>query len=175
MTSVGFEDFGDWLRAGKADLAILPAEIATGDAGLRRAAVFEDRYVYVSDPQNPVARTPNTWTDLATTPHVGYGGDNLPSVGQRALAQVQGMHPHGITTQLFLLSGYLVQGTEFISLVPSRLAQVLKERFDVASFEPPTPLESMTETAYWGSRTDDDPAHRWLRQQLIETARTLDP
>ncbi len=168
------DDFGTRLRAGTADIAILPQEIATGSTGLLRAPVFEDRYVYVSDVRHPAADGHASWTELAGLPHVGYGGDQFPSVGQIALSQVSGMHEQDVTTQAFLLSAFLVQDTDFISLIPRRLAELLKERLQIAVFDPPSSLAVMTETAFWSVRTDDDPAHRWLRQQLADTARALD-
>lgn len=159
-------NFGEWLRDGRADLAIVPREIASSDENLHSAAVFSDDFLYVCDKRNPIAAIHTTWRDLASQRHVGYGSESIASVGHLALDQIGGIHSQEVTTQGFVLATYLVRETDFVSLVPRRLAQLLEEPFELALFDPPTPIGEMNETAYWSSRTHDDPAHRWLRDQL---------
>ena len=35
---------------------------------------------------------------------------------------------------------------------------------------PPLAIEPLLETMYWNRTTEDDPAHRWLRDLLVEVA-----
>jgi DNA-binding transcriptional LysR family regulator len=157
-------DFGERLRTGTADLAILPREIAAHTEGLRGSTAFVDDYVYVADRANRDARQARTWPDFARLPHLGDGSEYPPAAAGRL---------QDVTNQRFLLSAYLVVGTGLVALVPQRLATDLAQRIDIAILPPPTPLRPTTETMYWSARTEDDAAHRWLREQLLDVARTL--
>ncbi|MDX6584869.1 MAG: hypothetical protein QOI10_4053, partial [Solirubrobacterales bacterium] len=39
--------------------------------------------------------------------------------------------------------------------------------------EPAVPLRPIHEVAYWNPRHTEDPAHRWLRQRMVELAATV--
>ncbi len=52
-----------------------------------------------------------------------------------------------------------------------RIARSLGPELGLAIFEPPLPLEPYTLSLVWHPRFDGDPAHAWLREQLLEVSR----
>jgi DNA-binding transcriptional LysR family regulator len=44
---------------------------------------------------------------------------------------------------------------------------------DVHAVAPPEPLERVSIALAWHPRHDGDPAHAWLREQLVEIARSF--
>ena len=54
-----------------------------------------------------------------------------------------------------------------------RLARALQQAAELRILEPPLPLKPITETMFWHPRSEDDPAHRWLREELAELAASV--
>lgn len=71
----------------------------------------------------------------------------------------------------FLAAGQLVETTDLIFTMASRLALSLAQRHDVVAIEPPLDLPNYAIALQWHRRTDGDPAHRWFRQHVIEASR----
>lgn len=68
----------------------------------------------------------------------------------------------------FLAAGQLVESTDLIVTMASRLADSLVQRYDVVAVDPPVKLSPFTITLQWHRRTDSDVGHRWLRRQIIK-------
>lgn len=58
-----------------------------------------------------------------------------------------------------------VRGTDLLATVPGLLAH--SSMAGLASCEPPVPCPAMPMYALWHARHQHDPAHRWLREQLM--------
>ena len=54
--------------------------------------------------------------------------------------------------------------------MPSSFATFLAEGVGLKLLEPPMRLDPMTESMFWAPHREDEPAHRWLRTQLLEMA-----
>jgi DNA-binding transcriptional LysR family regulator len=67
----------------------------------------------------------------------------------------------------------LLVGTQRIALVHERLALSLSDQASLRLLEPPFALEPITQVAIWPSRRDADPAHRWLRERMVQPADEL--
>jgi DNA-binding transcriptional LysR family regulator len=59
-------------------------------------------------------------------------------------------------------------GTDLILTVSSRSAEHLREQAELVFFQPPLPVPSVSFQQVWHSRRHLDPAHAWLRQQLMQ-------
>jgi LysR family transcriptional activator of mexEF-oprN operon len=57
--------------------------------------------------------------------------------------------------------------------IHSRIARILAMRFDLALHPMPIRLAPVTLYQIWHERCDDDPGHRWLRNELLRIARDL--
>ena len=74
----GFTDASRHLFSGRADLALTPASI--DQSGLYGGALFQDRYVYLENVNNPLAMGDLTAEAFASAPHlvIHYGQIWLP-------------------------------------------------------------------------------------------------
>ena len=61
---------------------------------------------------------------------------------------------------------FLITGTDRVALMPSRLAEKLAAPLDQRIMPCPGASEAIVEALWWCEDHDDDPAHRWLRQNL---------
>lgn len=167
-------NFGDHMRSGHADLVVLPHEIAPRTRGLRAAPVFRDRFVCVVSEDNHGVGDRLTPEQFRALPYVAYDGGAIPSGAQQQMAERRiEVLPH-VTTRSFVVAAFMVEGTEFTTIIHERLARYVAQRAGVRVVETPFDLEPITETMYWSARTDEDPAHRWLRDAIARTATELD-
>lgn len=62
----------------------------------------------------------------------------------------------------------LLQNSDFVAVLPEHLAQTLP---NVHLQPPPLNVDAFTMMMAWHERTDQDPAHQWLRKILIEVVK----
>jgi DNA-binding transcriptional LysR family regulator len=167
-------DFGDHMRSGHADLVILPHQIANRTRGLKAAPVFEDRFVCVVSSDNHQVGERLTLQQFRDLPYIAYDGGAIPSGAQQQMAARDIEPTAHVTTRSFVVAAFMVEGTDFSTIIHERLARYVAKRADIRVVEAPFELTPITETMYWSARTDQDPAHRWLRSRIAETARGLE-
>lgn len=167
------DDDADHLREGRVDLAVgvwadLPPE-------LRIRRLFADRFVCVVREDHPRRATVDqmaTWLDLdhvLTAPRGRPGSHvdrHLRALGhQRRVAR---------TVPYFLAAFLLVAQSDAVLTVSARLARTMAPRFGLHVFAPPLDLgPDYTLSMLWHPRRDGDPAHRWLRDQLVAASMEL--
>lgn len=149
------------LREGACDLLITPRPPDAAD--LMQLRLLQDRYVVFFDGQ---ARTaPQGPDDYLAADHVTVIheplrhldiDDHLARAGirRRFVAEVQNFG--GV--------GPFLRGTARLATLPSLLSTHLLKGFD--STEVPLPCPAMPMFLVWHCRHQDDPPHRWLREQL---------
>ncbi|WP_259781553.1 LysR family transcriptional regulator [Aestuariispira ectoiniformans] len=74
-----------------------------------------------------------------------------------------------LSVHQFVLAPIVVERTDYVSTLPERLVRCRAARLD--SFELPFIAKGYSIYAAWHPRSQADPAHNWLRQQLIEMGR----
>jgi DNA-binding transcriptional LysR family regulator len=73
----------------------------------------------------------------------------------------------------FSVLPYLVAHTDLLVVLPSRVARLFVSLGSLKSLELPVAIPSFEVRAHWHTRHHDNPAHRWMRDQLVETLRVL--
>ncbi|WP_223305891.1 LysR family transcriptional regulator [Massilia sp. NR 4-1] len=68
----------------------------------------------------------------------------------------------------FLAAAMLAADSDMILTLPSRLARLLAKRLPLALLELPLQLAPLSPAMIWHERFHRDPAHVWVRQQLID-------
>jgi len=79
------------------------------------------------------------------------------------------------TTQGLLEIPFLMAGTPLIATLPELLAVALAKLAPVKILPLPFATPEMREVVIWHERNDPDPGHAWLREIVIEAARTQPP
>jgi DNA-binding transcriptional LysR family regulator len=156
------------LQRSEIDLAIIPREHAYA-AGLPHETLFTDRFVAAVWRRNRDVKEPLTFSQLDRLPYLSY------TVGPvDALLRELG-HPRAPDTlvESFVLGPLLLRGTRQITFVQERLARRLAATAELRQLEPPFESPTLVETMAWHPRSDNDPAHRWLRARLRAVAHEL--
>ncbi|MEW6483826.1 MAG: LysR family transcriptional regulator [Pseudomonadota bacterium] len=165
------------LREGRVDIEIGVA----GDMGpeIRLQALFRDRFVGVVNSHHPLAQlTRITLQDYIRWPHIASsrrGKYNGPI--DSALAELGFQREVVAVVPGFAPALAVVTGSELIAQVPASFLQnypgisALPGEGALRRFELPVKVPGITVSQMWHPRSDKDPAHRWLREQLRTVCR----
>jgi len=74
------------------------------------------------------------------------------------------------TVSSFLVAPHLVANSDCVLTVSSFIAHRFAELLDLEVRRPPLPLDGLPVQLAWHRRCDEDPAHGWLREQIIAVA-----
>jgi len=100
-------------------------------------------------------------------PHAIRSVDGLHGVVDVGLAAVGRsrrvvlMLPHFQSVALAVAQGRL------IAAIPIQFARAVASSLDLAIYDPPIPVMAHTIKLYWHRRHDKNPAHQWLREEIL--------
>lgn len=167
-------DYIDQLRTGKVDLLVIPAEMMSPSITIPHRHLFTDRYVLVADAANDAVQPGLTTEQFSSHPYVAFSGGPHPSFADAQLDALGITRRVEMSTQSLVTIPFLVTDTPLIAFAHERLARHVAERIPLKILEPPFALRSIDETLYWNPRHSTDPAHAWLRTQIVNQATPLD-
>jgi len=186
-------DLAEQIDVGRIDLAIgIFAEVPTR---LHSLQAWRQEEVLVMRKGHPIGRRKPTLQDLGRYPLVtaSLGGEEEGAVAgfivERGLARQSemfdrhaledamrqaGVSPRmRITVPHSMVIPTLLQGSDMLSIVPSPLARAFARSSDIVIKDMPYPASSSTVRAVWHGRNEHEPAHVWLREQVLLAAATL--
>jgi DNA-binding transcriptional LysR family regulator len=158
----------DELESGGVDLTI--GHFRKVPVSLHRLHLFDDRFVVVMRRDHPAADKPLRRRDLAGLPHLQISPQGYrTSAVDRELRRADPERRVALLAPHFLLA-LMVTESDFVSVVPERLAQALHRRVPLSIRPPPFRLSHLTIGAYWHERSHHDRPHAWLRTRLAAHA-----
>jgi DNA-binding transcriptional LysR family regulator len=108
---------------------------------------------------------------VLVTPRERPGGGAVDvALGEHRLARRV-----AIRVPTFLMVPYLLVGTERVATVPARIAAELASRHPLRRLRPPVAVPPFTLCQAWHEIHRHDPAHRWLRDEVLRTDREARP
>ncbi|NRH29885.1 LysR family transcriptional regulator [Pseudomonas sp. MS19] len=158
------------LAAGRLDFAV-DAPLNT-DAQVRHVKLMEDRYVCAVRRGHPMAKDKISLDEYLALSHIhissrrsGLGYIDL------ALGKMGIQRTISLRSQHYLMASTVLQNTDMAMTVPERFAR----NNDLHYIELPVKdVPSLETHLYWHESTDQDPANRWMREQLIEICQKID-
>lgn len=153
------------LAAGRLDFAV-DAPLNT-DPQVRHVKLMEDRYVCAMRKGHPMAGKDKLTLDdyLGLTHiHISSRRNGLGHV-DLALGKMGLQRKIALRSQHYLMASQVLQQTDMVMTVPERFAR----RHELHWFNlPVNDVPSVETHLYWHESTDQDPANRWMREQMIE-------
>ena len=167
-------DDGASLANGDLDLVIAPPELYAGRAGLLTAELWSDDFVVVMRKGHPSSRKKLTVARYAEAQHAFIAPSGRPGgVVDEALAAVGRSRHIAFTTPNFLVAPQVIASTDLIITLASRIARAFAKRLPLLMVPPPLALRGFRIAMAWHERNDADPAHRFLRAQIVAAAQRL--
>ena len=139
---------------------------------IRGAELFRDHWVCVLDAGNPAASAPLTLADLERLPWVvpNHPDGAYPASSPLGplMARLRTTPRVAVRVDSYNATPYFVAGTDRVAVMQSRLAAGFAGRPDLRIVDCPGEPPPIVEILWWHARRDPDPAHRWLRETLVE-------
>jgi DNA-binding transcriptional LysR family regulator len=163
------------LQAGAVDLVLGVGELDDDPSGLYKKRLFGDRFVCVVRRGHPGVGRKLTLDRYLALPHVlvsprggatGLMDTELAKIGKRR--RVAFVVPN------FLLGPIIVAQTDYIVTISEHVAKPFAELLPLDLHEPPIEVHGHDWYCLWHERTHRDPAHRWLRQRIVELSASAD-
>jgi len=166
------------VEGGDADLAVgffpglVTSLVAQGqDSHLRHARLFDTRYVCVMRQGHPLAERALTLDDYAEAHHllVSFSGRPHGYVDE-ALAAMGRQRRIVLTVNQFFTAGRVVAQSDLLTVLPEGFVEATGNGNDLVTRELPLTLDPVHVEMVWHLRQETNPAHRWLRDQILATA-----
>ena len=163
---------------GDADLAVgyfptaIPAIAAQGaDATLHHCQLYASEYVCVMRRDHPLADQELTLDAFVEARHllVSFSGRPHGFVDE-ALAALGRQRRIMLTVNQFATAGSIVARSDLLTVLPLQFLPATGAEHRLAQKQLPMAVAPIRVEMMWHLRKDDDPAHRWLRERLIEAA-----
>jgi DNA-binding transcriptional LysR family regulator len=166
----------DDLDADEMDLAIGYGTLQQGQFHHKRRKLFTDPYLCMFNAEKTGIAPPISLDDYVRLPHVLTSlrpGRSVRGVVDEALEKLGLRRSVALTTPRFLTVPSLVARTPVIVTMQARLARLFAAEFGLSLSPPPVELSEVTVSLLWHASYDHDPAHTWLREQVIQLAAEL--
>jgi DNA-binding transcriptional LysR family regulator len=159
LTVVNEPSWLEPLQAGKIDLA------SHVESSVHWRALWSDGFVCMVRKGHPILRA----RESLTLQHVVVAPSGSPgSLVDSELERRGKSRRVALRVPNFLVAPAVVSHSDFISTLPERLARQLAKLHPVQLLAAPIPLLRFTSSLAWHARVDNDPAHRWLRDVIVE-------
>ncbi len=158
------------LAAGRLDFAI-DAPLNT-DTKVRHVKLFEDHHVCVMRPGHPLAKKERITLDdyLAQSHiHISSRRNGLGHV-DLALGKMGLQRRVVLRSQHYQMAPLVMESTDMVMTVHERFAQRHNLHAVALPIDDVPPIETHL---FWHESTDQDPANRWMREQIIELSQKL--
>lgn len=152
------------LAAGRLDLAV---DIAHPVQGLRHTPLFEDRYCIAS--ASPARVSAAQYRKAA---HVAVSSRRSgPAMEEFELGRLGIERQVRLRCQSHEAAARAVASSGLLLTLPRAQGEWLRERFGLHLLPLPLRLPAVQGHLYWHPAREDEPANRWLREQMLALAR----
>jgi len=150
---------------GEIDLAFHTSDGAP--PGLRRRALFTERYVLVGRAGHPRLKRRPTLAQFAELEHVMVSpdGGGFFGVTDTALAAAGATRRVVLSVPHFLFVRAVLERTDLVAMLPERL---VRDTVTLEVVEAPVEVPGYEMSMLWHERAHRDPAHQWLRECVAQ-------
>jgi len=158
------------LEQGEVDLFVGAAE--DGASGLIARTLFDEEFVTAQRIGHPRGGAALTLDEFCSLDHllISTSGGQFSGMIDNALAEVGRDRIVSVSIQSYALAPLVLTATDCVCTLPRRFLERFTSVLDL--FTPPLSLAPFQMNLFWHPRMRSDPAHIWLRKQVIQSART---
>ncbi|KFA94173.1 LysR family transcriptional regulator [Archangium violaceum] len=158
------------LESGELDLVLGVFDLAPGDRaprGLQRQVLVRERFMLVGRAHHPALRDPRRFDLSLPQLHVSPRG----GIEGRFERKTKLRRNVVLFTPHYLVAPWVLASTDIIAALPERVARRFAEAFPLTVVPVERPHEPLRVQQLWHPHRQQEPAHRWLREQVLAAAR----
>lgn len=160
------------VEQGGADLALGVFEALPGS--FHRRSLYTDRLVCLVRSGHPSLADGWGLESYTSLRHIAVTISGVGESAVDAALSALGRTRHvALRVPHFLAAAMLVADSDMVLTVPGRLARLLSEKLQLSLLDLPLPVASLSPAMIWHERFHRDPAHGWVRQQMVEAVTSL--
>lgn len=154
------------LEQGDVDLFVGTAE--DGSNELIATTLFDDEFLTAQRIGHPRGAQPLTLDEFCSLDHllISTSGGQFQGIIDAALAEAGRERSVSVSIQSYALAPLVLNNSDCICTLPSRFLQ--RFRTSLEFFPPPLALSPFQMKLFWHPRMQTDPAHAWLRKQVMQ-------
>lgn len=166
---LGSETFAQG-KAGEVDLLIGPTEVMRSTIAFKSAWLYDDEFVCIMREGHPLSTARLTPKAYWSATHASYRPDNV----MQGTLEARMMHQAGesefdvVRLPQFTLLPFFVESTDCLAMVSRRVAERMQQHTRILIRDLPFQQAPVPMSMFWSDIKHNDPAHRWLRNQLTE-------
>ena len=142
---------------------------------MSHAPLFRDRYICVAARDNARVYEGMSIEEFVQVPQATYtaarGG--LYSHETQHLAELGVRYQNLVLTPHYMALPMIVSESGGVAIMQERLARFMSASVPVKLVTPPVDYPVLEINLYWHPVFDDDPTHRWLREQIVAVSAEL--
>jgi len=168
-------DYGDEpLATGTVDMVVGPPRTTARPAGSYEKVLFDESFTCVVRRGHPLAGSKLTLPRYCAARHLFVAPRGTPgSYVDDALAALGRTRRVALAVPHFLVVPYLIASSDLLATLPTRVAMTFADAVGLETMSPPLALPRFQMALAWHERSQQDPPHRWLREQLLAVAAEL--
>ncbi|WP_158215210.1 LysR family transcriptional regulator [Candidimonas nitroreducens] len=168
----------EFLRNGEVDLILGFVQKPAQD--LYQAALYSQRLVCIASSAHPVIRGSLSFEQFIEATHVVWGAPplshpTLELMVDEALRRRGAYRKVALHLSSMRSSASIVARTDLLAVVPERIAMTTTGSLSLQTLPLPFEVSSVDVSMLWHERWHHAAAHAWLRAQLRDVGRTLQP
>jgi DNA-binding transcriptional LysR family regulator len=162
----------DRLAMGEVDFCVVPTEL---DPAFPSIPLFEDSWVCAVWAGHPTVGDRLSVEEFLALPHLTFNisDPEHTSLADEHLARVGYERKIVASTDSFATAPFLLRETSLVTMIQRRLGARLERSADIKLLEPPFEIPPMCERLAWNPRFSASLAHAWMREQLVEAAKSV--
>jgi len=167
---LGLHSLIDQLETGETDMAF--GSYPKLYAGVHERILYREHYVCLVRADHPTIKDKLSLADYEQAKHLIVSAQGLGHIHEQAEKQLYDICPEEnicVVTHNFLVSALLVEQSNYVATVPSKVAEALGGRNNLRILKPPIKVSSFDAKLYWHERFHREPANQWLRQTIAST------
>jgi len=160
------ETLHEQLASGQADAAILSPRFAP--SSLRHTRLFTDRFVLLAHRSHPIVDKGVDLGKYLSCTHIMVSpmGRRFPSSIDAALRAIGHERHVRVCVPQYLTAVQLVSTTPFVVTAPASFALRAAQHHPLVVHELPFEVPLLELSLVWHERSQNEPAHRWLRDEM---------
>lgn len=161
------------VEQGAVDLALGIFEALPGS--LHRRRLYDDNLVCIVRSGHPAAAGGLSLERYVAMRHITVTISGMgESAVDIAMSRLRLDRHIALRVPHFLVGAMMVADSDMILTLPSQLASRLAEKLPLSLMELPLQVVPLSPAMIWHERFQNDPAHAWVRQQLVDVVTSLD-
>lgn len=161
-------DYLQLVRSGEVDLLIGPQNVIQS-SGLEQTELYQETLVCIARKSHPKINGKLDVRAYNELVHAAFRANHQTAASLETTVVGEGQDDIVRLPQQTLLPG-IVEESDLVALVPSRVADYFVKRFEIQILKPPFEVPVVPIAAFWSRIHDRDLAHRWFRDRVQSAA-----